>query len=131
MNKWLYHEYIGLYGQYLSYLSSLLLILASAAAISIINIRFHKILVLILFVISFIIAAFEVVKILDVYKSTYASILNLSQCKTLPDDELSCDFNVFLPDLYWNVRFGILSFILLVLGHCIRLWKPQNEKKID
>ncbi|MBX9585974.1 MAG: hypothetical protein K2X50_01830 [Gammaproteobacteria bacterium] len=128
MSKWIYHEYVSLFSQYLGYLCSLLLVLASAAALSAVREGVqNRWGVLISFSLSIACAIIGIVIVLNTYSSLYQIALKLSQC-ALINDELSCDFNILdTPDPASIVLSSLLSLFFLVVGYCLIIERKKIE----
>lgn len=121
MMQWIYTEYFNIYTQYITYFTTLLMLLASAAALSYMKAyesdkdscarKF--------FFISCLLAFIDIYIVFMIFDALRTELLLMSgKCKTF-GGELACDANVQVSSslLRWAILILIISFLSLVIGY--------------
>ena len=127
----MYSEYFSIYSQYLSYFATVIILLCTTTALSIINVIDKKRMywVKILFIISFLLTAIDIYFVFDIYNNLRTIPLLMSgNCHTA-NGKIVCDLDIQKHSSYLKYAIGIaiLSFILLIIGYFLKIWS-KNEK---
>lgn len=131
MKQWMYTEYFSIYTQYLAYFASILILLTSAAAFSVIQTTDKKsycLCTLFIFTLSLICAITCIYMVFNLYDNLRLLILSVSdKCQLDNQQEIFCSMNFQqdLASLKNSIILAIISFVLLVAGYFI---KVKNKK---
>lgn len=122
--QWIYTQYLGIYTQYLAYFASILILLTSAATISLIKIIDGKKRwwIISFFTGSLVIALIDVYLIFEIYDWLRSTVLLMSgQCIPSGSD-IACDIDIQEHSSYLKIAIVLMitSFILLVIGYLIK-----------
>lgn len=125
--QWIYTEYFSIYTQYLGYFASVLMLLTSAAAISIIRVANKSACscAISFFCLSLVLSVINIWIIFEIYDGLRTTLLLMSG-KCSPD--FICDINIQDGSTYLKVGivFAILSFLLLTIGWIFKV-KSRDE----
>lgn len=123
--QWIYTQYLGIYAQYLAYFASILVLLTSAATISLIKIVDGKKRwwIISFFIASLVFALIDVYLVFEIYDWLRTTVLLMSgQC--LPSgNDVACDIDIQEHSAYLKtaIILMITSFVLLVIGYLIKV----------
>lgn len=122
--QWIYTQYLGIYAQYLAYFVSILVLLTSAATISLIKIVNEKRWWIISFFTgSLFLALIDVYLVFEIYDWLRTTVLLMSgQCMPSGND-VACDIDIQEHSAYLKaaIILMIISFVLLVIGYLIKV----------
>lgn len=124
MTQWIYTEYFNIYTQYVTYFTTVLMLLTSASALSFIKSMDSKKIncSLIFFGISCIIAIIDIYLGFMIFESIRTKLLLMSGKCINFSGEVACDINIQEDSIY--LRIGILllitSFASLIIGYAAK-----------
>jgi len=129
--QWIYTEYFNVYSQYLSYFTTVIILLTSASAISLIKTIDKNGICLstIIIFISFILAIFDIYLVFDIYDGIRTIILLMSSTCNITNGDIACDMNPQEQSTYLKLAIviAIISFLFLVLGYILKIWRKHEN----
>lgn len=122
--QWIYTQYFNMYVQYITYFTTVLMLLTSASALSFIKSMDNKKIncIVIFFGISCLFAVFDIYIVFMLFEDIRTTLLLMSgKCFNFSGD-IACDINIQENSSY--LRIGILiliiSFITLLIGYVLK-----------
>lgn len=125
MMQWIFTEYFNIYSQYLSYFSTIIILLTTATGLSVIKVIEEKNMILVktIFLLSFFLSIIDTYFVFDIYNGIRTMFLLMSSnCKIFQGD-MVCDMNLQEQSIYLKIAImiAIFSFVLLVTGYFFKI----------